>query len=67
MVQLVEVLSGVVGRPLETVNKPLPKDDPVRRRADTTRARDRLGWRPNVSLHEGLAKTVEYFREILGT
>lgn len=67
MIDLVETLSQVLGRPLETVPKPLPTDDPVRRRADSTRARERLGWEPRVDLKEGLTQTVAYFREALAT
>jgi UDP-glucuronate decarboxylase len=66
MLELVETLSDVLGHPLTTVHNPLPKDDPVRRRADSTRARERLGWQPRVDLKEGLTHTVAYFREALG-
>lgn len=41
-----------------------PKDDPSRRKPDISRAKELLGWRPEVSLHEGLSRTVEYFRRI---
>ncbi|MCS7055449.1 MAG: SDR family oxidoreductase [Thermoflexales bacterium] len=37
-------------------------DDPQRRRPDITRARTILGWEPQVSLEEGLRKTIDYFR-----
>lgn len=40
----------------------LPTDDPTQRRPDITLARELLGWEPKVSLAEGLAKTVAYFR-----
>src|SRR5579859_7325809 len=43
--------------------KPLPQDDPKQRRPDITRARERLGWEPRVSLKDGLSKTIEYFRD----
>ncbi len=46
--------------------KPLPQDDPERRKPDITLAKEKLGWEPSVSLEEGLKKTIEYFREILG-
>jgi UDP-glucuronate decarboxylase len=46
------------------VHKPLPVDDPVRRRPDITLAKTRLGWQPTVPLREGLAKTIEWFRSI---
>ncbi len=41
---------------------PLPVDDPTRRRPVIDRAEKRLGWRPEVSLEEGLRRTVEWFR-----
>ena len=39
-----------------------PMDDPCRRKPDITRAREILGWEPTVSLAEGLARTIAYFR-----
>jgi len=48
------------------VHKPLPPDDPTRRRPDITLARQRLGWQPKVPLREGLARTIEHFRHELG-
>ncbi|MEW6271086.1 MAG: UDP-glucuronic acid decarboxylase family protein [Thermodesulfobacteriota bacterium] len=41
------------------------KDDPQVRRPDITRARTVLGWEPRVSVEEGLARTIDYFRERL--
>ncbi|ACX71935.1 NAD-dependent epimerase/dehydratase [Methanocaldococcus vulcanius M7] len=49
----------------EIVFKPLPKDDPVRRRPDITMAKEVLSWKPKIRLEEGLKKTIEYFREIV--
>jgi UDP-glucuronate decarboxylase len=46
--------------------KPLPPDDPGRRCPDITLARKLLGWQPRVSLEEGLALTIEYFKNKLG-
>ncbi len=42
---------------------PLPEDDPKQRQPNISRAQTLLGWNPTIALHEGLAKTVEYFRE----
>ena len=47
----------------EVVFEALPQDDPKVRRPDLTKARTRLGYTPKVMLAEGLARTVEYFRE----
>jgi len=44
------------------VHKPVPLDDPTRRRPDITLARTRLAWEPRVALDEGLDRTIAYFR-----
>jgi dTDP-glucose 4,6-dehydratase len=46
----------------EIVFEPLPTDDPVRRRPDITRARELLGWQPEISLREGLERTYAWYR-----
>jgi UDP-glucuronate decarboxylase len=51
------------GSPVE--HRPLPSDDPVRRKPDISRARELLGWEPAVPLDEGLERTVAYFRHAL--
>jgi len=61
---IVDCLGEILGRKLPVDHLPLPNDDPTRRRPDCTRARDRLHWRPRVSLADGLRKTVEYFRQV---
>jgi len=38
------------------------KDDPMMRRPDITRARTILGWEPQVTVDEGISRTIEYFR-----
>ena len=42
--------------------KPLPQDDPTRRRPDISRAKESLGWAPTVPLDDGLSRTIAYFR-----
>ncbi|MES0335861.1 MAG: UDP-glucuronic acid decarboxylase family protein [Candidatus Magnetobacterium sp. LHC-1] len=44
---------------------PLPPDDPTQRQPNITLARDVLSWQPLVSLDEGLAKTIAYFKALL--
>ena len=46
------------------VTKPLPVDDPARRRPDITLAKKHLDWQPQVKLREGLARTIDWFRAI---
>ena len=43
------------------------QDDPKTRQPDITKARQLLGWEPTVSLDDGLAKTIEYFRNLFST
>jgi len=45
--------------------RPLPADDPTRRKPDITLAKKRLGWKTKVSLEEGLIQTIKYFRSII--
>jgi dTDP-glucose 4,6-dehydratase len=44
------------------VERPLPVDDPKVRQPDITRARTLLGWEPQVTLEQGLPRTLESFR-----
>lgn len=45
---------------------PLPQDDPKQRQPDISLAKQKLNWTPKVELRDGLNKTIEYFRGILG-
>lgn len=44
--------------------KPLPSDDPIKRRPDITLAKKELAWEPTVDIEIGLSKTIEYFRKL---
>ena len=44
---------------------PLPSDDPKQRCPDISIAKTKLGWEPKVSLEDGLAPTIAYFRTLL--
>ena len=62
MLQLAETINRVTGSTGGIVHRPLPKDDPTRRRPDIRRATEVLGWSPEVSFDDGMARTIEYFR-----
>jgi dTDP-glucose 4,6-dehydratase len=55
IIALTESRSGVVFQPL-------PEDDPKVRQPDVTRARQQLGWQPQVDVREALRLTIEWFR-----
>jgi UDP-glucuronate decarboxylase len=64
--RLAEDIIRLTGSRSRIVHRPLPVDDPRVRQPDITRARTLLGWEPKVPLHDGLARTLEYFRSKLG-
>jgi len=49
----------------QLIFKDLPKDDPLRRKPDITRAKELLGWRPEISFNQGLQQTIEYFKKLV--
>jgi dTDP-glucose 4,6-dehydratase len=55
-------IQALAGGPCEIVYKPLPQDDPKVRKPDIGRARQLLGWEPVVDRHEGMKRTMEFFR-----
>lgn len=65
MLELAETVIDLTGTGSRIVHEPLPADDPVRRRPDTSRARALLDWEPTITLRDGLSRTVAYFDETL--
>jgi len=56
----------ITGSSSPIVFHPLPPDDPKQRRPDISKAKRLLGWEPQVSLEEGLQRTIEYFKSVQG-
>jgi dTDP-glucose 4,6-dehydratase len=65
--QLADMVIELTGTRSTIISEPLPQDDPKVRKPDIARARTMLGWEPKVALREGLIRTIEYFRGLLGT
>ncbi|SDY22505.1 UDP-glucuronic acid decarboxylase family protein [Citreimonas salinaria] len=65
ILELAEQIRRAVPNEARPVFRPLPKDDPKRRRPDIARAKSLLGWAPRVPLEEGLKKTVPWFAQEL--
>lgn len=63
--ELAEKVIEKTGSRSEVVYRELPSDDPTQRQPDITLARDKLGWEPEISLDDGLPRTIDYFRELL--
>jgi len=56
-------INALTGNPGGIVFKPLPPDDPTRRCPDITRARELLGWEPQIDLDEGMRRTIAWFQQ----
>ena len=65
VLELARTIVGLAGSHSKIEFRELPVDDPKQRRPDITRARTMLGWEPEVSLEDGLRRTLEYFRSVL--
>jgi UDP-glucuronate decarboxylase len=63
--EIADLVVAMAGSSSGVERLPLPQDDPMRRRPDTARAREILGWEATVPLEKGLASTIEYFRSVL--
>ncbi len=64
ILELAEIVTELTGSGQRIEHLPLPEDDPQVRRPDVGRARETLGWAPQVALREGLERTIGYFREL---
>jgi nucleoside-diphosphate-sugar epimerase len=65
--EIARIVADLCGVELRTQNRPLPPDDPARRRPDLTRARAMLHWDPPTTLEKGLSETIAWFRSYAGT
>ncbi len=62
IIEFAEKIVALTGGVSPIVHRPLPEDDPQRRRPDIGKASRLLGWQPEVGLDEGLARTLTAFR-----
>ena len=63
--ELAEIIIEMTGSRSRIIYEPLPSDDPTQRKPVIESAKRELNWEPQVELREGLAKTIEYFKEVL--
>lgn len=62
--ELAELVIEITESKSKLIEKPLPADDPTRRRPDITLAKKHLNWEPETQLKEGLTRTIEWFKSI---
>src|SRR5215216_1289211 len=63
VLEIAQLVLDMIGGESKIEFRPLPSDDPRRRKPDITLAREHLGWEPKISLEDGLATTIDYFRK----
>jgi UDP-glucuronate decarboxylase len=64
MIDLVDIIESIVGRPVDRTYMDLPADDPKHRKPDISLAKQTLDWHPVTSTIDGLKKTIRYFEQI---
>tara|TARA_Y100001978_G_scaffold190458_1_gene193680 strand:- start:215 stop:1144 length:930 start_codon:yes stop_codon:yes gene_type:complete len=65
ILQLGKMISEITFSKFNLIEKPLPKDDPHKRKPEIKLANELLNWQPRVGIEEGLKYTIEYFKKIL--
>lgn len=65
ILEFAELIIDMTGSKSKIVYKPLPSDDPVKRKPDITLAKEKLNWEPKVDIKEGIANTIQYFERIV--
>jgi UDP-glucuronate decarboxylase len=61
IMELANKVRSLINTPSAISHRPLPPDDPGRRRPDISKARELLGWQPAIPLEQGLRETIPYF------
>ncbi len=64
ILEVAKMIKEMTGSNSEITFEQLPQDDPKKRNPDISKANNLLSWSPNVSLEEGLSKTIEYFKTV---
>jgi UDP-glucuronate decarboxylase len=62
--ELAETIVEMTGSNSKIKHLPLPADDPTQRQPDISLAQQKLGWAPRIELRDGLAQTIDYFRNL---
>jgi UDP-glucuronate decarboxylase len=65
MMELASLVIDLVNSPSRIIYRPLPVDDPRQRKPNIDEAAKHLGWKPKVTLVDGLQRTINYFDNLL--
>lgn len=65
IIDLAKLIIKLTHSKSKIIYKPLPSDDPVRRKPDITLAKEKLNWEPETDIDKGLYETIKYFKELI--
>lgn len=65
IIDLAKYVISLIDSNSEIIYKPLPQDDPLKRKPNISLAKKKLDWEPKILLKEGLEKTIKYFQKII--
>ena len=63
--QLSTIIRTKIDKNLKIINKPLPLDDPSKRKPSIDLAKKEINWEPKIDLEDGINETIKYFKNIL--
>lgn len=66
ILELAKKVISLANSKSQIIFKDLPHDDPTQRQPDISLAKNKLSWSPQVSLEQGIEKTIPFFRKLLG-
>lgn len=65
ILEIAELILKLTKSSSKIIYKPMPQDDPTKRRPDISKSSKLLLWKPSVDLEDGLKKTIKYFAKVL--
>ncbi len=63
--KLSKIIRTNINKNLKIIHKPLPEDDPLKRKPSIDLAKKEIDWEPKTDLEDGIKKTIDYFKKIL--
>jgi len=63
IIQLANIIKNIINPNLKLIYKPLPEDDPSKRRPDISKARKHLQWQPKINFDKGIHLTIDWFKK----
>ena len=63
IIELANKIKNIINPKLDLIYKPLPEDDPLKRKPDISKAKENLLWNPTINLDKGIKYTIDWFKK----